>query len=327
MTNAVALAQGGSLNTTMRNRIINGDMRIDQRNNGASVTPTNAQYVTDRWAFAVTAASKFTAQQGAASNPPGFPLAMLVTSSSAYSIGNGDIFAIFQRIEGFNTADLGWGTASAAPITISFFVRSSLTGTFGGSVANNGNTRSYPFSYTINAANTWEQKTVTIAGDTTGTWLTTNGVGLNLSLGFGVGSTYSSAAGAWASGNYWSSTGAVSVVGTSGATFYVTGVQLEAGTSATPFEFRQYGTELALCQRYCATFGGLWNLPSNSYLTIKLPTVMRGSMSFPSNTTAYGQSYTPTIVSASNTLDGVLVYPNASSPTIIGFNATATAEL
>ena len=135
-------------------------------------------------------------------------------------------------------------------MTVSFWVRSSLTGTFGGALRNNDATRSYPFTYIISAANTWEYKTITIAGDTSGTWLTDNGVGIRLVFGLGVGSTLSGTAGAWAAADYQSATGAVSVVGTLNATFYITGVQLEAGSVATPFERRPYGTELAHCQRY-----------------------------------------------------------------------------
>jgi len=236
-------------NMAGRNRIINGDMRIDQRNAGASVTPTNAQYTIDRWSFGVSQASKFTAQRSTVA-PTGFSNSLLVTSSSAYSITSTDVFWVDQRIEGFNVADLGWGTAAAQTITLSFWVRSSLTGTFGGAVINSALNRAYPFSYAINAANTWEQKSITISGDTTGTWLTDNSIGLWLMLGIGMGSTYSGTAGAWAAADYRSATGATSVVGTSGATFYITGVQLEAGSVATPFEHRQYGQELALCQRY-----------------------------------------------------------------------------
>jgi hypothetical protein len=155
-----------------------------------------------------------------------------------------------QRIEGFNVADLGWGTASAQAVTLSFWVRSSLTGTFGGAINNSGANRSYPFTYSISSANTWEQKTITVAGDTTGTWLTTNGIGIAIWFGLGVGSSLSGTAGAWASSGLYSATGATSVVGTNGATFYITGVQLEKGSQATAFEWRPYGTELALCQRY-----------------------------------------------------------------------------
>jgi hypothetical protein len=234
------------------NRIINGAMVIDQRNAGASVTPTNSQYTLDRYQFYVSQASKLTCQQNAGSvTPPvGFSKYLGVTSSSAYSIGAGDYFTVQQYIEGYNVADLNWGTANAKTITLSFWVRSSLTGTFGGALQNNANNRSYPFTYTINAANTWEYETITIAGDTSGTWETTNSIGLAVYFGLGVGSTYSGTAGAWASANYTSATGATSVVGTNGATFYLTGVQLEVGSTATSFDYRPYGTELALCQRY-----------------------------------------------------------------------------
>ena len=253
MTNAISIAQIGSNNTTFRNRIINGAMVIDQRNAGASVTPTNGSYGLDRWCFNATAASKFIAQQNAGSvtPPAGFANYLGVTSSSAYSVLSSDIFSIFQPIEGFNVADLAWGTASAATVTLSFRVYSSLTGTFGGALRNGAANRAYPFTYSIPTANTWTTISVTIAGDTSGTWLTTNGIGINLSFGLGGGSTYSGTAGAWSgAGNYITATGATSVVGTNGATFYVTGVQLEAGSTASPFENRQYGTELQLCQRY-----------------------------------------------------------------------------
>ena len=238
----------------LKNRIINGDMVIDQRNAGASVTPANGAvtYTLDRWAFFVNQASKLTAQRNAGSvtPPAGFTNYLGVTSSSAYSVGASDRFIAQQYIEGFNVADLGWGTANAQTVTLSFWVRSSLTGTFGGSLKNNDGTRSYPFSYTISAANTWEKETITITGDTTGTWLTNNSAGIILNFGLGTGSTFSGTAGAWVSSNLDSVTGATSVVGTNGATFYITGVQLERNTTATPFEWIPYGMELALCQRY-----------------------------------------------------------------------------
>jgi hypothetical protein len=234
---------------SFKNRILNGDMRIDQRNAGAAVTPTVTGYTIDRWQVAANIASKASFDQTTTA-PTGFTNSMLITSLSAYSVSAGDILTYRQQIEGFNCADLGWGTASAKTITVSFWVRSSLTGTFGGSVKNGGNDRSYPFTYSISVADTWEQKSVTIAGDTSGTWATDNTSGLILSFGIGVGSTTSGTAGAWAGTNYNSATGAVSVIGTLNATWYVTGVQLEVGSVATPFERRPFGTELALCQRY-----------------------------------------------------------------------------
>jgi hypothetical protein len=249
--------------TGFKNRIINGDMTIDQRNAGASVTPTDGQYLLDRWLVEVSQTSKLSVQQNAGSvtPPAGFTNYFGATSLSAYSIVASDYFTIEQRIEGFNLADLGWGTANAVTVTLSFWVRSSLTGTFGGSLVNSGNSRSYPFTYTISAANTWEQKTITVAGDTSGTWLRTNGIGMIISLSLGMGSTRSGTAGAWAAGNFLSATGATSVVGTNGATWYVTGVQLEKGTVATSFDYLPYGTELALCQRYWAG-----NSSSNGYI-------------------------------------------------------------
>jgi hypothetical protein len=236
------------------NRIINGNMVIDQRNAGASVTPTvDAQYTLDRWGTGLSAASKFSVQQNAGSvtPPAGFSNYLGVTSLAATSLGATDYFLQYQKVEGYNAADLDFGKSTAKTITISFWIRSSLTGTFGASILNSAANRCYPFSYTISAANTWEQKSVTIAGDTTGTWLTTNGTGLQIVFSLGVGSTYSGTANAWTSSSFiFQPTGSTSVVGTNGATWYVTGVQLEVGSTATAFQFRQYGQELALCQRY-----------------------------------------------------------------------------
>ncbi len=246
--NGLAYPTSGSLSG--RNRIINGDMRIDQRNAGASVTPSDGAYTLDRWNVGLTQSSKFSVQQSTTA-PAGFSNSLLATSLSAYTVTSGDLFRISQLIEGFNFSDLDWGTASAKAVTLSFWVRSSLTGTFGGAFVNNANNRSYPFSYTISAANTWEQKSVTVAGDTSGTWIgSTNGIGARVHFALGAGSTYSGTAGAWSSSLLISTTGATSVVGTNGATFYITGVQLEAGSVATPFERRSYGQELSLCQRY-----------------------------------------------------------------------------
>jgi hypothetical protein len=256
------ITQAGEFNSDssfgFKNRIINGAMVIDQRNAGASVTQgTSFSYPVDRFGIVGSVTSKFTAQQNAGSvtPPAGFINYLGCTSSSAYSVPSGELYIIRQGIEGFNIADLAWGTANAKTVTLSFWVYSSLTGTFGGSLRNNAADRSYPYSYTISSANTWEYKTVTIAGDTTGTWLTNNSAGIILFFSLGTGSTFSNTAGAWAAGDFRSATGATSVVGTSGATFYITGVQLEVGSTATSFDYRPYGTELQLCQRYYQTFG------------------------------------------------------------------------
>jgi hypothetical protein len=254
------MANGGA-EFGMRNRIINGAMMIDQRNAGASVTPTTdlTYNSVDRWQSRLTVTSKYSIQQNAGSvTPPvGFTNYLGVTSLSSYSVGASEYFAIEQKIEGFNMADFAYGTASASTVTLSFWVRSSLTGTFGGNIRNQTSNYCYPFSYTISSANTWEQKSVTITGATAGTWITNNLVGLNVAFNLGVGSTLTGTANTWYASTIINPTGATSVVGTNGATFYITGVQLEKGSQATAFEWRSYGTELALCQRYYQLSGGV----------------------------------------------------------------------
>jgi len=256
--------RNASLDFGMRNRIINGAMVIDQRNAGAAITPTDGQYSVDRWGCRLTQSAKYSAQQDSSSNTvAGFASSLKVTSLSSYSVGASDNFQLQHRIEGYNFADMRWGTANARPVTLSFWVRSSLTGTFGGAVTNADGNRSYPFTYTINSANTWEYETITIPGDTSGTWNTTNGRGLELNIGLGVGSTYSGTAGSWSSNFFISATGATSVVGTNGATFYITGVQLDEGSVPTPFEYRQYLNELQLCQRYFQKSFAQGTVPAN----------------------------------------------------------------
>ena len=256
MTLAVNLAQGASNNVTFRNRIINGAMVIDQRNAGASVSFTSSfAYYLDRFGGRLSSSSGSTIAQSSTA-PTGFNKSLLVTIGTGASATAGQLNAFYQAIEGYNVADLGFGTANAKPITLSFWVRSSLTGTFGGSFQNNANNRSYPFTYTINSANTWEYETITIAGDTTGTWETTNSGGLTIWFDLGSGSNYQGTAGAWAGADYRAASGTTSLVATSGATINITGVQLEAGTTASPFEYRQYTTELQLCQRYYQKFNG-----------------------------------------------------------------------
>jgi hypothetical protein len=251
--------QAGMLDTTaqyysFKNRIFNGSMVIDQRNAGASYTQVNGAYNLDRWAGnsynGGAVANKFSVQRSATA-PTGFSNSMLVTSLSASATTTSDIYNIEQKIEGFNTSDLMYGTANAVTTTLSFWVRSSLTGTFGGAIKNEARNRAYPFTYTISAANTFEYKTITIPGDITGTWVGgTNGTGIWLSFGLGVGSSFSGTAGAWGAGDLFSATGAQYLISTNGATFYITGVQLEKGSTATSFDYRPYGTELMLCQRY-----------------------------------------------------------------------------
>jgi hypothetical protein len=293
-----------------KNRIINGAMVIDQRNAGASVSiQTTTGYMLDRWTTLVSQNSKFTVQQTPSATETGYATRvgagftnyLACTSSSAYSLAAGDYFTIRQAIEGYNIADLAWGTASAQTVTLSFWVRSSLTGTFGGALQNNTSARSYPFTYAISSANTWEQKSVTIAGDTSGTWQTGINTGIFIYFGLGVGSTYSGTAGAWAGTNYVGATGATSVVGTNTATFYITGVQLEKGSTATSFDCRPYGTELALCQRYFTKFVGSSSLSTYAIgeavgvnkvrWAMQCPVAMRSSPTFTSAGSSFVWAY------------------------------------
>jgi len=287
-----------------RNRIINGDMRIDQRNAGAAVTNTTSSIFTvDRFGVYGTQASKLTMQQnaGAVTPPNGFKNYLGLTSTSAYAVPSTDWFVLYQSIEGYNTADLAWGTASAQAATLSFWVRSSLTGTFVVQLRGAGYTRSYPATYTINSANTWEYKTITIPGDTTGSYDTTNGNGIQVAFNLGMGSSFNTTSNTWGANSVGSVAGAVSVVGTNGATFYITGVQLEAGTVATPFERRPYGLELTLCQRYCYAFGDGYryigdftnNVGGNAINAywFTFPAVMRASPTFSLNGASIAGSF------------------------------------
>jgi hypothetical protein len=245
-----------------RNRIINGDMRIDQRNAGAavSISTTSDVYTLDRWAAAGQSADGVFSVQQDTSAPASFTNSLKVTVTTAdASIGSSQYYLMQHSVEGFNIADWGWGTANAKTVTLSFWVRSSLTGTFGGSLRGSFSTsvRSYPFTYTISVADTWEYKTVTVAGDTSGTWATNNSTGVRISFSIGDGSDRLGSAGTWATANYSGATAQTNLIGTLNATWYITGVQLEVGSVATPFERRPYGAELALCQRYYFVIEGV----------------------------------------------------------------------
>ena len=291
----------GASSNMFRNRIINGDMRIDQRNAGGSVTFNDEVFSVDRWRAFVSQTGKLTSQQNAGSvtRPAGFVNYIGLTSSSSYSVGTSEIFALGQMIEGLNIFDLAWGTSDAKPVTLSFWVRSSLTGTFGGSLQNSGRSQCYPFSYTISSANTWTSISITITGPTSGTWLSTNGIGIQVNFGLGSGSTYSGTAGSWSSSNLWTATGAVSVVGTNGATFYITGVQLEVGSSATPFEFRHFTTELQLCQRYYQKSYNIDVVPGTATTTGTSQNELQGSGTY---TVMYQPTFFKTTMRASPTV-------------------------
>ena len=312
MTNAVSLAQQASTGVSQgfKNRIINGAMVIDQRNAGAQVTNTaGSVYTLDRWVMYGSQASKFTLQQnqGSVTPPVGFTNYLGCTSSSAYSVGASDYLGFQQIVEGLNMSDLAWGTANAKSVSLSFWVRSSLTGTFGGALQNSGATYNFPFSYTISSANTWTYITVPITGPTSGTWTVSNTAFVFVAFSLGSGSTYTTTGGAWTSSVAFQATGSTSVVGTNGATFYITGVQLEVGSTATSFDYRPYTTELGLCYRYCYALykgdniyyaNGLYYTSTNVRTQIQFPVNMRTTPTI--TYTGYSSFYRDSWVDANN---------------------------
>ena len=255
MTQAAQLAQYGANNVglSFKNRIINGDMQIDQRNNGASVNANSSTspYTTDRFNVNVGGSSAVIACQQISDAPAGFVNSLRLTVSTAATPSSSQFLFLRQIIEGFNIADFAWGTANAATVTLSFWVKASIAGTYSAFAINSAEDRSYVATFTVSATNTWEYKTITIPGDTTGTWLTNNSNGIRLGFDLGSGSNFNGTANAWQSGWEQRTSGTVNWVGTSGATFQVTGVQLEKGTVATSFDYLPYDTKLALCERYC----------------------------------------------------------------------------
>ena len=322
-----------------RNRIINGAMVVAQYGTGSTSVQTTSSYVScDRFTLNASQNSKFTIQQNAGSvTPPvGFGNYLGMTSSSAYAITATDYFLVSQKIEGFNFSDMAWGTANAKTVTLSFQVYSSLTGTFGGCLRNSAVNRYYPFSYTISSANTWTPISVTIAGDTTGTWVgATNGTGVEVMWSLGTGSTYSQTAGSWTASTGLSATGATSVVGTSGATFYITGVQLEVGTNASNFDYRNYGIELIMCQRYCrsltsdggadkAMFSGVAYQTNTIIASYTFPTMRVAPTATVSSSTLI-DVVTSTVTSTNNTFAVSELTPNSAQIAVTNSGTPFTA--
>jgi len=286
-----------------KNRIINGAMVIDQRNAGASVTPTSDSiYTIDRWKIRNGGgAGRFSVVQSSTS-AANFSTSVLLTVTTTAAPSGTEFYGLAQDVEGYNIADFGWGTANAQSVTVSFQVRSSLTGTYCLSIRNSAADRSYVAEFTINAANTFETKTITIPAITTGTWLSTNGAGLLFVVCLGSGSTRKGTAGSWQSSNIVATSNQVDWINTSGATFYITGVQLEKGSTATSFDYRPYGTELSLCQRYfqkiSASSGGGYQMyatgsyesASTLWVGVPLKVTMRAQPTFASSG-AVGTSY------------------------------------
>ena len=317
-----------------RNRIINGDMRIDQRNAGAAVTISAGTYpyILDRFRSDNGSDGAFTVQQ-VTDAPTGFVNSMKHTVTTAdASLSSGQYIGLNHFIEGFNTADLMWGTANAKTVTVSFWVKSSITGTYPLSFDNDAGNRYYIAQYSISSANTWEYKTVTISGDTSGTWLTNNGRGITVRWWLGSGTGFEGTVNSWQSGAKYTFSGAASVIGTLNATWQITGVQLEVGSVATPFERRPYGTELSLCQRYYQQIGKTNNVSYQPYAIgsvgsstvavaiFSLPVTMRATPTFTFN------SPTNTIVSPPAT-SATNVTLDIASPITIMYNITVASGL
>jgi hypothetical protein len=315
------------------NRLINGDMRIDQRNNGASGTATG--YTVDRWAYGASQASKGTWRRNTNSPaaPGGFPYGWLFTSSSAFVSAAADYFQLYQPIEGDMISDFQWGTASAQPVTLSFWAYSSLTGVFSGCLSNDVSTRSYPFSYSIPVANTWTRITVTIPGDTSGAWvLSGNALGAQLHFDLGSGSNYRAAANAWTSAGVVGVTGSVSVVGTNSAIWLITGVKLEIGSLATAYNRQSLAKSLADCQRYFQSFprlfvGGYTTAAQNTFGCYSLPVAMRVAPTAAFGTINYVNASGLTANNTGTQYLEMYVVTTATGPCNVTFPVTLSAEL
>jgi hypothetical protein len=263
-----------------KNRLINGAMVIDQRNAGASVTPTNGQFSVDRWKYGSPAGSGVVSLQRVADAPAGFINSLKCTVTTASTPSSGDTYTILQPIEGSNIYDFNLGTASAQAFTISFWVKSSVTGTFSVAVRSTGGAQTFLKNYVVSSANTWEYKTVLISAPTSGTFATDTSSALFVNFSLGAGSSFISTESSWNSGAFSQTSGATNLIANSGATFYITGVQLEKGSTATSFDYRPYGTELALCQRYfckAMTASGYANTTTSTAFSGSFPVTMRTS--------------------------------------------------
>ena len=240
------------------NRIINGDMRIDQRNNGASSNAVNA-YIVDRWKTNFSQTGKLTSGRNLNSvvGPSGFQYCLGFQSASNYTLLPDDSFLFMQGVEADAIGDLGWGASSGQTVTLSFWAQSSLTGQFSGVLINNTSTSNYIFAYTIPTANVWTRIVLTIPPDTLAGWyLAGNGFALSVCFTLAAGASKVQPGNAWTTAVAVGATGSVNLAGTNGATFYVTGVKLEVGSVATPFNRESLARSMADCQRYWQKLGG-----------------------------------------------------------------------
>ena len=276
-----------------KNRILNGQMVIDQRNAGAAVT-SSGSFAVDRWFFNNATDGTLSVQQST-DVPSGsgfkYPLKMTATAGDG-TIGASQYCNLQHRIEGFNFADTGFGASGASAVTLSFWVKATVAGNYSVALYNGAENRINPQQFSVLASNTWEQKTITYAGDTSGTWLTTNGVGANVTFYPALGSNFLGSAG-WNAGGTFGVTGQSNAIASNANIFAITGVQLEKGSTATSFDYRPYSAELAMCQRYYykanstggnVLFGFGYNTATTeSAFGISLPVTMRSIPTFTSS--------------------------------------------
>lgn len=312
-----------------RNKLINGDMRINQRGAGTLTGSGSNQWAVDSWRI-WNGTGTVTFQQSTTA-PAGFSNSLLATVTATGSYGTNGYTQMQTKIEGLNCTDLNWGTANAKPVRVSFWVRASVAGTYSCQVRNGASNRSYAATFTINAANTWEYETLLIQGDTSGTWLTTNGVGLDLIINLGLGTDYETATPyTWVAGDFGATSACVDLAANAGATFYITGVQLEQNYQSTPFEQRPIGVELALCQRYYQRLTyqttnyfaiGQVYPTNNAYAVIDLPTTLRTA---PTSITVSGTTFA---LDSSGVGRGITVAMANATTYNVGINATGSFNL
>ena len=288
------------------NRIINGDMRVNQRGaiNGSAIV-----YTVDRWAYAATQATKITWSQ--TNGPPGFPYCLAGQSFGPYTALATDQFHFAQPIEADMVTDFAWGTPSAQPVTLSFWASANITGTFGGTLYNYPTpaTRSYPFTFSIPVAGVWTKYTITIPGDTVGTWVMTgNAATVGVSFDLGAGANFRGPAGAWVNANLRGATGTVSIVASNGGALMLTGVKLEIGSVATPYNRQSLAKSLADCQRYYQSLAGNQMLAIGNtsaggltYNTISYMTAMRANPTVTYSSVAYFNASALAVNGASTT--------------------------
>ena len=326
-----------------RNKIINGDFIIHQR--GGTIASSSGNYTIDRWRTyrAGDSSGGWSVQQSLASYPQtniagvidNFKASAFITVTSAGSAAANNNNKFQQRIEGSNVYDLAFGTVAAKKVTVSFYVKCSLTGDFGVALVNGDHNRSNVQLYTINSATTWERKILTFDGDTSGTWYTNSGIGLQLMFDIGSGSSkHASSTGTWLSGEYHGTTSSVKLVHTNGATIQFCGVQLEAGEIATPFEFRSHADELARCQRYYQVIAdGNQEIISNIFIFQNnritgcrpLATAMRTTPSVVDNTSG-GTRFRINANSDQNTGNNITVNSTVSSPSALSIGIDSLAS-